>query len=137
MAALAAVLLAATSVCVGGCATSSTLETSLRDPTFAIVGSGVMFEDRYIMPQEAPKILKAHKIPTNTVIYVRTDDFARDMGARPKDGSKFNEGKAKIAGSQRLREAQAFMAVLWRAGYHKSVLVSGEKASAWSTQPQP
>ena len=116
-----------------GCATTSTLETSLREPTFAIVGSGVQFEGRYIMPKEALKILKAHKVPKDTVIYVRVEDMEGTLSPVQRDGMKFNEGKAKIASSARLREAQAFMALLWRGGYHKSVLVTEEKSSAWST----
>ena len=129
----AALIIAALALCAG-CTSTYTIESSLREPTFAIVGSGVMFDGKFIMPQQAPKILKAHKVPTDTVIYVRTDDFAGDMGSGHA-GNKFNEGKAKIADSKRLKEAHAFMAVLWRAGYHKSVLVSEEKSSAWSTKP--
>ena len=125
-------LLAALAVALlfAGCKSSSSIELGISNPTFEIVGSGVKFEGEYIMPQEAPKILKRYQVPEDRVIYIRVAEFEE---FNTNEGDKtFYEGKAAINDSYRFREARAFMAVLWRAGYHKSVLVTKEQSSSWS-----
>lgn len=114
-----------------GCRTVTSVETGMTRPTFEIEGSGVKFDGAFIMPEEAPKILKKHQIPVDRVIYVRVAAF--DEFAGPEHPEGFQEGKVAVNESQRLREARAFMAVLWRGGYHKSVLVTDEKADSWTT----
>ena len=126
----ALILSAAVVLASGGCATTSSLDSGLRNPTFEIVGSGVTFTGKFIQPQDAQDILKRHSVPFDRVIYVRVADFGR-FGDEKENGG-FKEGKVAVRESVRLREARSFMAVLWRGGYHKSVLVTKEQAEAWS-----
>ena len=57
-----------------GCVTSvDPLEFDRNHPCVAITPNGVKFQDELVYPQEVPKLLKKHGVPTDSTIYILLD----------------------------------------------------------------
>lgn len=64
-----------------GCVTTTTLEMSRNDPPIRISRNGILFQDRFVTPQEVPRLLEKHRVPKDSTIYVLVDDDYDDQRA--------------------------------------------------------
>lgn len=64
-----------------GCVTASTLEMDPADPPIRISRNGILFQDRFVTPQEVPRLLEEHRVPKDAPVYVLVDDDYDDQRA--------------------------------------------------------
>lgn len=91
----------------GGCMSRRSLQFDAQNPAVRVSVSGLMFGEAYVKAAEVPEILDDYDVPRNRVIHIFLDKEVKD-----------------------LREARFLMAVLARAGYTRSVLVTKRHSEA-------
>lgn len=67
---------------LGGCASVETLVYDDMDhPLVRVSNNGILFRDRFVTPDEVPKLLARHRVPKDAVIYVLVDEDYTDQRA--------------------------------------------------------
>ena len=91
------------SLCLAGtgCVSRRSIQFDAQNPAVRVSVTGIKFGDDYVKAAEVPEILDGYDVPRNRVIHIFLDKEVKD-----------------------LREARFLMAMLARAGYTRSVLVT-------------
>ena len=65
-----------------GCASAPReLSYDMDDPLIRVSRNGILFQDRFVTPQEVPRLLEKNRIPKDATIYVLVDDDYDDQRA--------------------------------------------------------
>lgn len=105
MIALAALL----GVCtLGGCASTKVIGLDAAHPSIRASSNGFLIGNRFVVPQEIIDTLEDYEVPKDRVIHILIDE---DMESN-------------------LKPVRAFMGMLAKAGYRRSVLVTKKHAES-------
>lgn len=90
-----------------GCSTRRTLELDIRHPAVRMSTQGVLFDGKFVRPEEVAEILEDYDVPHDRVIHILLDPEVKD-----------------------LRPARTLMGYLSMAGYTRPVLVTKRHAES-------
>jgi len=92
-----------------GCASQRTIELDAQHPAVRVSTQGILFDARFVTPEEVAEILLDYDIPPDRVIHILLDPDVKD-----------------------LRQARLLMAHLRKAGYTRPVLVTKRHAESYN-----